>query len=167
MNQDITVSEVRCMAEDGKEIGIIPRVAAFNMAQQEGLDLVLIAPQAKPPVAKIMDYGKYRYQQEKRAKEAKKKQKNVQVKEIKLTIKIAENDLNYKIKHAIAFLESEKHVKFRVFLKGREIANSAAGVKLLEKVIEIIGEETATVERAPFAEGRFVNMYLVPPKKKK
>ena len=75
MNQDITVSEVRCMAEDGKEIGIISRIAAFNMAQQEGLDLVLIAPQAKPPVAKIMDYGKYRYQQEKRAKEAKKSKK--------------------------------------------------------------------------------------------
>ena len=83
-----------------------------------------------------------------------------------MTIKIAENDLNYKIKHAINFLEAEKHVKFRVFLKGREIANSNSGIKLLEKVIDIIGE-VATVERSPFTEGRFVNMYLVPTKKKK
>jgi translation initiation factor IF-3 len=124
---------------------------------------VLIAPDAKPPVCKIMDYGKFRYQQEKKQKEAKKKQKTIEIKEIKLSVKIAQNDINYKVKHASEFLQDGKHVKFRVFLKGREMSTPEAGVAMLEKVWEMIKDE-ADRDKEPIIEGRYVNM-LVTPKK--
>lgn len=101
MNEDITSKEVRCMGDDGTNYGIISTTDALSTADELGLDLVLIAPEAKPPVAKIMDYGKFKYQQEKKKKEAKKKQKVIVVKEVKFSVKIAENDVNYKVKHAV------------------------------------------------------------------
>lgn len=163
MNEMITVKELRCTSDDGTNHGIIPTSQALALADEAGLDLVLIAPDAKPPVAKIMDYGKFRYQQEKKKKEAKKNQKIIVIKEIKLSIKIAENDINYKVKHAIEFLEEGNHVRFRVFLKGREMANPEAGVEVLKRVWEMI-EDIAVMDKEPKLEGRYVNL-LVTPKK--
>lgn len=161
MNEMIKAKEVRCMGDDGTNYGIISTREAQTTADELGLDLVLIAPDGKPPVAKIMDYGKYRYQQEKRKKEARKKQKVIVVKEIKLSVKIAENDVNYKVKHAREFLESGAHVKFRVFLKGREMANPNAGVEVLNKVWPMV-EDIAVMDKTPKLEGRYVNMLTMP-----
>lgn len=161
LNHEIRANEVRCLGDDGTQYGIISRNAALAQAEELGLDLVLIAPDAKPPVCKIMDYGKFKYQEEKKKKEAKKKQKVIEVKEIKLSVKIADNDINYKIKHAREFLEAGKHVKFRVFLRGREMANPEAGVAVLERVWPMV-EDIAVREKPPKLEGRYVNMPTTP-----
>ena len=161
MNEMITVKEVRCTGDDGTNYGIISTAEALQTADSLGLDLVLIAPDGKPPVAKIMDYGKFRYQQEKKKKEAKKNQKVIVIKEIKLSVKIAENDVNYKVKHAREFLEEGNHVKFRVFLKGREMANPQSGVDVLNKIWPMI-EDIAVMDKEPKLEGRYVNMMALP-----
>ena len=163
MNEDITAKELRCTSDSGENYGIIPTAQALALADEAGLDLVLIAADATPPVAKIMDYSKFKYQQEKKKKEAKKNQKIVVVKEIKLSVKIADNDINYKVKHAIEFLEEGNHVKFRVFLKGREMANPEAGIEVLRRVWAMI-EDIAIMDKDPKLEGRYVNL-LVTPKK--
>lgn len=156
LNEEIRADEIRCVGDDGKVYGIISSDEALEIANRLGLDLVMIAADAKPPVCKIMDYGKFRYQQEK-------KQKVIDIKEIKLSVKIAQNDINYKVKHALEFLEQGKHVRFRVFLKGREMATPEAGVALLEKIWTMI-ENEANRDKEPNFEGRYVNM-LVTPKK--
>lgn len=165
LNEEIRFAQVRCMAENA-QYGIISSKEALDIAKKEGLDLVLIASNAKPPVVKIMDYGKFRYQQEKKAKEARKKQKIIEVKEIKLTAKTAQNDINFKVKHAIEFLEASKHVRFKVFLKGREMANPDAGVNVLEQIKQMIAEY-AKVEKDIYKEGKFLTMYTVPINDKK
>ena len=137
---------------------IITRSSPKRFAISKASSLLIM-----PPVCKIMDYGKFRYQQEKKQKEAKKKQKVIDIKEIKLSVKIAQNDINYKVKHALEFLEQGKHVRFRVFLKGREMATPEAGVALLEKIWTMI-ENDANRDKEPNFEGRYVNM-LVTPKK--
>ncbi len=164
LNHEIRANEVRCLGDDGTQYGIISRNEALRIAEDMGLDLVLIAPDAKPPVCKIMDYGKFKYQEEKKKKEAKKKQKTIEVKEIKLSVKIADNDISYKIKHAREFLEAGKHVKFRVFLRGREMANPEAGVAVLEKVWPMV-EDIAVRDKPPKLEGRYINMLVVPKQK--
>ena len=161
MNEMITVKEVRCTSDDGTNHGIISTAEALQIADSMGLDLVLIAPDGKPPVAKIMDYGKFRYQQEKKKKEAKKNQKVIVVKEIKLSVKIAENDVSYKVKHAREFIEEGNHVKFRVFLKGREMANPQSGIDVLNKIWPMI-EDIAVMDKEPKLEGRYVNMMALP-----
>ena len=163
MNEDITAKELRCTSDSGENYEIIPTAQALALADEAGLDLVLIAADANPPVAKIMDYSKFKYQQEKKKKEAKKNQKIVVVKEIKLSVKIADNDINYKVKHAVEFLEEGNHVKFRVFLKGREMANPEAGIEVLRRVWAMI-EDIAIMDKDPKLEGRYVNL-LVTPKK--
>ena len=163
LNEEIRADEIRCIGDDGKAYGIISSDEALEIANRLGLDLVMIAADAKPPVCKIMDYGKFRYQQEKKQKEAKKKQKVIDIKEIKLSVKIAQNDINYKVKHALEFLEQGKHVRFRVFLKGREMTTPEAGVALLEKIWTMI-ENDANRDKEPNFEVRYVNM-LVTPKK--
>ena len=163
LNEDIRAREVRCVGDDGTVYGVVSRDEALKIAEKQGLHLVLVAPDAKPPVCKIMDYGKFRYQQEKKQKEAKKKQKVIEIKEIKLSIKIAQNDINYKVKHAVEFLQDGKHVKFRVILKGREMSTPEAGVAMLEKVWELV-KDVADRDKEPLVEGRYVNM-LVTPKK--
>ena len=163
LNEDIRANEVRCVGDDGTAYGVISKAEALNLANKMGLDLVLIAPDAKPPVCKVMDYGKFRYQQEKKLKEAKKKQKSIEIKEIKLSAKTAQNDLNYKIKHAQEFLNSGKHVKFRVFLKGREMATPEIGVKMLDRIWEVV-QEFADRDKSPIVEGRYANMLVVPKK---
>lgn len=161
MNEMITVKEVRCTSDDGTNHGIISTAEALQIADSMGLDLVLIAPDGKPPVAKIMDYGKFRYQQEKKKKEAKKNQKVIVIKEIKLSVKIAENDISYKVKHAREFIEEGNHVKFRVFLKGREMANPQSGIEVLNKIWPML-EDIAIMDKEPKLEGRYVNMMALP-----
>lgn len=163
MNEMITVKEVRCTSDDGTNHGIISTAEALQIADSMGLDLVLIAPDGKPPVAKIMDYGKFRYQQEKKKKEAKKNQKVIVIKEIKLSVKIAENDISYKVKHAREFLNEGNHVKFRVFLKGREMAHPESGVEVLNKIWPML-EDVAVMEKEPKLEGRYVNLLVLPKK---
>ncbi len=163
MNELITAKEVRCTSDDGTNYGIISTEEALKIAETLGLDLVLIAPDGKPPVAKIMDYGKFRYQQEKKKKEAKKNQKVILVKEIKLSVKIAENDVSYKVKHAREFLEEGNHVKFRVFLKGREMSNPQSGIDVLNKIWPMV-EDISTKDKEPKLEGRYVNLLVIPKK---
>ena len=163
MNEDIRASEVRCTSDDGTNYGIISTRDAQQTADDLGLDLVLIAPDGKPPVAKIMDYGKFKYQQEKKKKEARKNQKVIVVKEIKLSVKIADNDINYKVKHSREFLEAGHHVKFRVFLRGREMANPQAGIDVLKRVWPMV-EDLAVMDKEPKLEGRYVNMMALPKK---
>jgi translation initiation factor IF-3 len=163
MNDDIRVDELRCNVDGGESLGIISTDEAMNKANEMGLDLVLIAPTAKPPVAKIMDYGKYKYQEEKKLKEQRKNQVKIIVKEIKLSVKIAENDVAYKVKHAREFLEKGFHVKFRVFLRGREMAHPEAAKEVLMRVWPMV-EDIAVMEKPPKFEGRYYNMYVVPQK---
>ena len=163
MNDDIRVPEVRCNVDGGESLGIVSTDEAMTKANELGLDLVLIAPNAKPPVAKIMDYGKFKYQEEKKLKEQRKNQVKIDVKEIKLSVKIAENDIAYKVKHAREFLEKGKHVKFRVFLRGREMAHPEAAREVLQRVWPMV-EDIAVMEKPPKFEGRYYNMYVVPKK---
>jgi len=164
LNEDIPASEVRCIGDNGEVYGIISKAQALQIAEREGVDLVLIAPDAKPPVCKVMNYSKFRYQQEKKLKEAKKKQKIIEIKEIKLSAKIAQNDINYKVKHAKEFLSSGKHVKLRVFLKGREMSSPEIGVNLLNKIWDEFFAEVSDRDKAPALEGRYVNMLITPKK---
>ena len=163
MNDDIRVDELRCNIDGGESLGIISTDDAMNKANELNLDLVLIAPNAKPPVAKIMDYGKYKYQEEKKLKEQRKNQVKIVVKEIKLSVKIAENDVTYKVKHAREFLEKGFHVKFRVFLRGREMAHPEAGREVLLRVWPMV-EDIGVMEKPPKFEGRYFNMYVTPQK---
>jgi translation initiation factor IF-3 len=155
--------DVRCMGEEGKQYGIVSVDEAMAISEKEGLDLVLIAENGNPPVTKVMDYGKYKYQQEKKLKEARKNQKQIDIKEIKLSVKIAQNDIDYKLKHARGFLEAGKYVKFRVFLKGREMKDPEAGVKVLRKVFATV-EDIGDMDKEPRFEGRYVNMMVIPKK---
>ena len=161
MNEDIRVPEVRCNVDGGESLGIISTREAMNAANEAGLDLVLIAPTAKPPVAKIMDYGKFKYQEEKKKKEQRKNQTKVEIKEIKLSVKIADNDISYKVKHAREFLAAGKLVKFRVFLRGREMAHPEAGRDVLLRVWPMV-EDIGVMENRPKFEGRYYNMLVVP-----
>ena len=163
MNDDIRATELRCNVDGGESLGVISTDEAMEKANEMELDLVLIAPDAKPPVAKIMDYGKYRYQEEKKLKEQRKNQVKIVVKEIKLSVKIAENDVAYKVKHAREFLEKGFHVKFRVFLRGREMANPQAGKEVLLRVWPMV-EDIAVMDKPPKFEGRYYNMYVTPQK---
>jgi translation initiation factor IF-3 len=163
MNDDIRATELRCNVDGGESLGIVSFDEAMEKANELGQDLVLIAPDAKPPVAKIMDYGKFKYQEEKKLKEQRKNQTRIDVKEIKLSVKIAENDIAYKVKHAREFLEKGKHVKFRVFLKGREMAHPEAAKEILLQVWPMV-EDIGVMEKPPKFEGRYYNMYVVPKK---
>ncbi|MEA2099596.1 MAG: translation initiation factor IF-3 [Campylobacterota bacterium] len=163
MNDDIRATELRCNVDGGESLGIISFDEAMEKANELDLDLVLIAPDAKPPVAKIMDYGKFKYQEEKKLKEQRKNQVKIVVKEIKLSVKIADNDMNYKVKHAREFLEKGFHVKFRVFLRGREMAHPEAGKEVLLRVWPMV-EDIGVMDKSPRFEGRYYNMYVIPQK---
>lgn len=164
MNENIRDQELRVLGNDGEQFGIISRDEALNIAEERGLDLVLMSPNAKPPVAKVMDYGKHKYQLEKKKKEARKNQKIIDVKEVKFSCKIADNDIAYKVKHAREFLEAGKHVKLRVFLRGREMANPEWGIDVLNRVWPML-EDVGNLEQDAKRDGRYVNMYVTPLKK--
>lgn len=164
LNEEIAFEEVRCIGDNGEVYGVISSSEALKIAQKAGLDLVLVSANAKPPVCKIMDYGKFRYQAEKKQKEARKKQKQIEIKEIKLSTQIAQNDINYKVRHAIEFLQSGKHVRFKVFLRPRELSIPQAGMDTLRKVALMI-EEIAIAEKEPKIEGKYLTVLYVPKRK--
>ncbi len=161
INKNIRAKEVRVIDPDGKQIGIIPTHEALAAAADFGLDLVEVSPNADPPVCKIMDYGRYRYEQTKKKQEAKKKQSTFQVKEIKIRPKTGEHDLQVKIGHIRKFIGRKDKVKVTVLFRGREITLSQLGMELLEKIVEET-DEIAAVEQSPKFEGRTLVMLLAP-----
>lgn len=161
MNEEIKIPEVLLIDEEGVKLGVTPVREALAMAEERGLDLVEVAPQARPPVCRIMDYGKYRFQMQKRDKDARKKQKTQTVKEMKMRPKIDVHDYNFKTKAVRSFLEDGHRVKVSVFFRGREMAFLDQGREVLERVIRDC-QDLATVEMAPRMEGRFMRIMLVP-----
>ena len=161
INNNIRAREVRVIDPDGKQIGIIPTREALAAADDFGLDLVEVSPNANPPVCKIMDYGRYRYEQTKKKQEAKKKQSTFQVKEIKIRPKTGEHDLFVKIDHIKKFIGRKDKVKVTVLFRGREITLSQLGMELLQIIVEET-EEIAAVEQSPKFEGRTLVMLLAP-----
>ncbi len=149
------------MDSEGNQLGIMATTEALNIAGDSGLDLVEVAPQAKPPVCRIMDYGKYKYQMSKRAREARKKQTIINIKEIKLRPKTDEHDFLFKERNARKFLESGDRVRFFVFFRGREIVHKTIGEKMLNRLAEDL-KEVGNVEALPRMEGRKMTMLLAP-----
>lgn len=146
---------------DGEQIGILPLREALQMAQEANLDLVAVAPTAKPPVCRIMDYGKYRYEQSKKEKEARKNQKVISIKEVRLSPTIEEHDFQTKLRHVQKFLEQGDKVKLTIRFRGRAITHSDIGKNVLERVAEQV-KDICIVERAPKMEGRSMLMILAP-----
>lgn len=165
INEEIRDKEVRLIINDGEQLGIVPIQKAQDIAVEKGMDLVKIAPQAKPPVCKIMDYGKFRFEQAKREKEARKNQRVVEIKEIRLTPNIDIGDLNTKVKNACRFLKDGDKVKVSVRFRGREVTHSSLGQDLLHRFAELCSE-CSTVEKQPKLEGRQMLMFLAPAKDK-
>ncbi|MFO7963904.1 MAG: translation initiation factor IF-3 [Desulfobacterales bacterium] len=153
--------EVRVIGPDGGQVGIIPTYKALAVAGDHGLDLVEVSPNATPPVCKIMDYGRYKYEQTKKKQEAKKKQSTFQVKEIKVRPKTGEHDLNTKIGHIKKFIDKKDKVKVTVMFRGREITLAEMGVDILQKIAEET-QDVAIVEQQPKMEGRTMAMILSP-----
>lgn len=166
INDQIVAREIRVVDEDGGQLGIMARDAAIKMAAEQEKDLVEIAPQAKPPVCKIIDYGKYQYELQKREKTQKKAQHNQQMKEIRFKWRTDTHDFNFKAKHARTFLEEGSKVKASVLFRGREITHQDIGRELLERFIEILAD-VAKVEQQIQHEGRTISVVFVPDKKKK
>jgi translation initiation factor IF-3 len=164
VNEQIRVREIRLIDQDGNQHGVIETAKAKEMAQEAGLDLVEMAPNANPPVCKIIDYGKYKYEQEKRNRESKKKQKLVTLKEIRMQPKIEKHDLEFKTKHVKEFLEEGNKVKVTIRFRGRELAHTELGKVVLDKIMGILDEleTTYSVDRKPQMEGRFMSMILNP-----
>ncbi len=165
LNEEITISEIRLQGLEGEQLGIVNIRAALQMAEEAGVDLVEIAPLAKPPVCRIMDYGKFKYQEAKRAHEAKLKQKQVQVKEIKLRPGTDENDYQIKLKSMNRFLEEGDKVKVTLRFRGREMAHQEFGMRQLERIKTDL-EHLGQVEQMPKMEGRQMVMVIGPAKKK-
>jgi translation initiation factor IF-3 len=161
INRNIRAKEVRVIDPDGNQIGVIPTYKAIAVANDFGLDLVEISPNADPPVCKIMDYGRYKYELTKKKQEAKKKQTTFQLKEIKVRPKTGAHDLNTKITHIKKFINRKDKVKVTVIFRGREITLTQQGRKLLEKIVQET-EEIASVEQHPKFEGRTMVMVLAP-----
>ncbi len=159
INEQIRDHEVRVIGADGEQLGIMSSAEALKLADEAGLDLVKIAPTAKPPVCKIVDYGKYKYDQLRKAREAKKKQKTVDIKEIRMSPGIDTNDLNTKINAARKFLTKGNRVKFTIRFRGREMAHMGESVHILTDIAEQL-KDVAVVEKEPRTEGRFMNMIM-------
>jgi translation initiation factor IF-3 len=162
----IRVREVSLIGNDGEQLGVFPTQEALNMAEERDQDLVEVAPNSSPPVCRIMDYGKFKYQQSKRAHEAKKKQKIIHVKEVKLRPNTDQHDYDFKLKNAFRFLESGDKVKVLVFFRGREIVHRENGQKLLVRVTETL-EDIAIIEQEAKQEGRTLCMIFAPKSLKK
>ena len=165
INEQIRDNEIRVVSADGEQLGVMSAKEAQDIAYEKGMDLVKIAPQAKPPVCKIMDYGKFRFEQAKREKEARKNQRVVEIKEIRLTPNIDIGDLNTKVKNACRFLKDGDKVKVSVRFRGREVTHSSLGQDLLHRFAELCSE-CSTVEKQPKLEGRQMLMFLAPAKDK-
>jgi translation initiation factor IF-3 len=163
-NQEIRAPRVRLIGADGAQIGIVSLAEALRIAEQAGLDLVEIAPQADPPVCRVMDYGKFRFEQDKKLQAAKKKQKQIQVKEIKLRPGTGESDYQTKLRSLIRFLEDGDKAKVTVRFRGREVAHAELGMELLARVEKDLSDY-AVVEQPPKMEGKQLVMVLAPKKK--
>lgn len=159
VNHRIRAREVRLIDNNGVQVGIVPLSKALEMAEEAGLDLVEVAPQATPPVCRIMDYGKFKYQRKKRLAEARKRQVAVQLKEVKIRYKTDGHDLATKMRQAREFLEAGHKVKFMMFFKGREFQFASLGQQTMEKVAADM-LDAAVLERPPRMEGRILTMYL-------
>ena len=161
INEQIRVPEVRLIGPDGEQVGVMPTREALTQAAEAHLDLVEVAPQASPPVCRIMDYGKFKYQQSKKQQEARRRQTIIQVKEIKVRPKIEEHDMGFKLKNTRRFLGEGDKVKISVIFRGREIAHTDRGFKILSQMAEALAD-VGTVEQAPRLEGRNMSMIVTP-----
>lgn len=166
INEQIKVKEARVLDENGNQLGIMPLSEARSYAFDHGVDLVLIAPQATPPVCRAMDYGKYRYECDKKEKDAKKKQSTVEVKEVQLSCRIDTHDFETKVNHALRFLGSGNKVRVCLRFKGREMAHQSLGQEILERFAEAC-KESGSVDKKPVLEGRQMTMFISPLKQSK
>jgi translation initiation factor IF-3 len=165
INEQIRVREVRLIQDAGEQQGIMSTVEALAIARSHNLDLVEVAPQAVPPVVKIMDYGKFKFENEKKVRDSKKKQKLLKLKEIRMQPKIDEHDMDFKSKHAQEFLAEGNKVKITIRFRGRELAHTELGYDVLKDVLKRI-EGEYVVDKPPAMEGRFMSMILSPKSKK-
>lgn len=161
INEAIRVREVRVVSPEGEQLGILSIQQALEAARQRELDLVEVAPEAQPPVCRIMDFGKYKYTQARRLKEARKKQTTIQVKEVKMGPKTEKHDFDHKVKHVREFLGDGHKAKVTVRFKGREMAHTELGWKMLQRMIEAV-QDVATIENTPRMEGRLLHVILSP-----
>lgn len=161
LNEEIRDKEIRLIGADGAQLGIMSSAQANAMAEEQGMDLVKISPNATPPVCKIMDYSKFCFDQKKREKEAKKNQRVIEIKEVRMSPSIDVNDFNVKLRNAQKFLKDGDRVKVTVRFRGREMAHTEIGEELLKKFAEQCGE-IATVDKNAKLEGRHMNMFLSP-----
>lgn len=165
INEEIQCKEVRVVGADGEAIGIMKPDAALKIAYDQGYDLVLMAPQAQPPVCRIMDYGKYRFERDKKEKEAKKKQQTIELKEIQLSCRIDTHDFETKARHAQRFLKEGNKVRVVMRFKGREMSHVSIGQEIMTKFQEICSE-LGSVDKAPVLDGRIMSMVISPIKTK-
>jgi translation initiation factor IF-3 len=165
VNERIRISEVRLIDDKGAQKGIMPVVEAIRLAREAGLDLVEVSPNAKPPVCKLLDYGKFKFEQEKKGKESLRRQKAARLKEIRMQPKINIHDLQFKSRHIREFLEGGNKVKVTVRFRGRELAHTELGRDVLQKVLDLL-EDSYSVDKPPTMEGRFMSMMLSPRSKK-
>ena len=165
INEDIRFPQVRVIGPEGETLGIMKSQAALEMAYDKGLDLVLMAAQSDPPVCKIMDYGRFRFERDKRGKEAKKKQVTVELKEVQLSCRIETHDFETKARNAIKFLQQGNKVRVVLRFKGREMSHLDIGREVIEKFRTAV-EEFGTVDKAPSLDGRFLSMVVSPIKNK-
>ena len=161
INEQIRDKEIRVIDSDGSQLGIMPSKKAMELAEQKNLDLVKIAPQATPPVCKIIDYGKYRFEQSKREKEQRKNQRVVEIKEVRLSLNIDTHDFETKKNHAMRFIAEGNKVKASIRFRGREMGHPELGLEIMKRFSEAM-EEVANVERQPKLEGRTMLMFLSP-----
>lgn len=159
INEQIRDKEVRLIGEEGEQLGVMSAREALKLAEEAGLDLVKIAPTAKPPVCKIVDYGKFKYEQTRKEKEAKKKQRTIEVKEIRLSPNIDTNDLNTKVNAARKFITKGDKVKITLRFRGREMAHMATSKHILDDFAQSLSD-VAVIEKAPKVEGRSMTMFL-------
>ena len=162
-NERIRAREVRVIDDEGKQIGILPPFEALKMAREKNLDLVEVSPTAQPPVCRIMDFGKYLYEQEKKERAAKKHQKIITVKEVKFRINVDEHDYEFKKNHVLRFLEDGDKVKATIFFRGREMTHTNLGREILDRLIKDIGDK-GVVEFRPRMEGNTLHAILAPKK---
>jgi translation initiation factor IF-3 len=165
INEQIRVREVRLIRDEGERQGVVSTLEALEIARSMGLDLVEVAPQAVPPVVKIMDYGKYKFENEKKVRDSKKKQKLLKLKEIRMQPKIDDHDLDFKSKHVREFLGEGNKVKVTVRFRGRELAHTELGLVVLKDVLARV-EGDYVMDKQPAMEGRFMSMVLSPKPKK-
>jgi translation initiation factor IF-3 len=165
VNERIRVPEVRLISDDGSQVGVVPTEKALSYAQERDLDLVEVAPQARPPVVRVLDYSKYKYEQEQKAKAARRHQKQVNVREMKLRPKIAQNDYETKRNHVIRFLNNYDRVKVTIMFRGREQSHPERGERLLMRLAEDVAD-LATIDQYPQQDGRNMTMLLAPVKQK-